>query len=59
MKGSRMKSLLASLFAALFALSVLPAFAAAPLNGASDVPHSSTPSDDEKDKDKDGGKKSD
>jgi hypothetical protein len=58
MKGNRMKALLASLIAVLFAFSAFPVTAATPI-GAADVPHSSTPSDDDKDKDKDGGKKSD
>ena len=57
-----MKALLASLFAALFALAALTAYAATPLSdsGMSAQPQSAPPADDDdkdKYKDKDGGKK--
>ncbi|MGH8668814.1 MAG: hypothetical protein ACREUN_08720 [Burkholderiales bacterium] len=57
-----MKTLLASLLAALFALAALSAFAAAPIaSGMGAEPQNSLPADEDKDKDKepDGGKKSD
>jgi hypothetical protein len=56
-----MKALLASLLAALFALAALSSFAAAPAgSGLSAVPPTSLAADeDDKDKDKEGGKKSD
>ena len=54
-----MKTLLASLLAALFALSAVPAFATTPTSTSVGEPQTSAPSDEEKDKEKDEGKKAD
>jgi hypothetical protein len=56
-----MKTLLASLLAALFALTAVSAFANTPASTSVGEPQTTTPSDEEKDKDKDKdeGKKAD
>lgn len=55
-----MKTLLASLLAAVFSLAAVSAYAAAPVAaGMSDASQTSLPNEEDKDKDKDGGKKSD